>query len=259
MRCPQPISIRQKDGSFEHVPCGKCMACLSNRRNSWSVRLQHELKHANFAHFITLTYDDYNIWQNENTVPSVNKSHVQKFFKRFRHAIKPHKFKYFLTAEYGSQTFRPHYHFIAFNLPYTSEDLYSIIESTWNYGSIHIGTVTPASINYTTKYCVTKNSTPDGATPTFSLMSQGLGSSYIEKSKKFHRSNQKFYVTMLGGTKVSMPRYYRDKIFTENEKKSNAIRSCKINDSLDKPRDFYERIDASFKRKQKKFDKHNIF
>ena len=40
------------------VPCGKCAACLTNRRNDWAVRLKVEHQNADSAYFITLTYDE---------------------------------------------------------------------------------------------------------------------------------------------------------------------------------------------------------
>lgn len=258
MRCPQPISVRQKDGHFEHVPCGKCIACLSNRRNSWSVRLEHELRASTTAYFVTLTYDDFNIYQNENTVPSVCKRHIQLFMKNLRSDLKYNKFRYFLTAEYGSQTFRPHYHVLFFNIPLITDDLYKVLESRWSFGSIHVGNVTPASINYTTKYCVTKLHTPEGATPAFHLMSKGLGSSYVDVARKYHSNGQFFYITKAGGEKVAMPRYYRDKMFTDQQKKAYAIKMRNRSDETEYLTDHYERIDASFKRKIKKFNKHNI-
>lgn len=259
MRCPQPISVRRKTGSFDSVPCGKCMACLGNRRSSWSVRLEHELRASSTAFFVTLTYDDFNIYQNENTVPSVNKRHMQLFMKSLRASLSGVRFKYFLTAEYGSQTFRPHYHLLFFNIPLVSDDMYRILESVWKYGSIHVGTVAPASINYVTKYCVTKHSAPDGATPAFHLMSKGLGAAYVEKARQYHVSGKNFFVTKLGGEKVAMPRYYRDKFFSKTEKQAYAALMRKRSDETDKPSDYYFRVDASFARKEKKFNKHNIF
>lgn len=69
------------------------------------------------------------------------KSDLQKFFKRFRklfaYAFPLRSFKYFAIGEYGSQTFRPHYHvalFVDYVLPYAQ--LSSILSLAWKLGLV---------------------------------------------------------------------------------------------------------------------------
>ena len=105
-----------KKGERIVVPCGRCAACFSTKRSHWSSRIEYEYRYSHDAHFVTLTYDDEHIRQNEHGVYSVFKDDVQKFFKRLRQNSIYGNIRYYLTAEYGSRTMRPHYHAIIFNV-----------------------------------------------------------------------------------------------------------------------------------------------
>lgn len=61
------------------------------------------------SYFITLTYSEKNIPENM----SLEKSHLQKFFKRLRKQLTS-KVRYFAVGEYGTKKGRPHYHVILF-------------------------------------------------------------------------------------------------------------------------------------------------
>lgn len=79
---------------------------------------------------------------------------------------------------------------------------------------IKVGTVTPASISYCTKYCITREQTPDLCDPVFSLMSKGIGKSYIESHRDFHDSPDHFYGVKPGGVKVPLPRYFSERLYS---------------------------------------------
>ena len=93
------------------VPCGKCPACLENRRQDWAIRIMEESKNYDFNYFITLTYDE-NHYPKDN---SVDKRAIQLFIKRLRKRLKA-PIKYYCVGEYGTKTRRAHYHVIVFNL-----------------------------------------------------------------------------------------------------------------------------------------------
>lgn len=210
------------------VPCGKCPKCVARRTSGWSFRLMEEEKVSSSAHFITLTYATANLPFSGNGKPTLQKSDLQKFFKRLRkaHGVsriqrnnKP--IKYYAVGEYGSGGKRPHYHIILFNADIT------LINDSWNLGHVHYGTVSGASIGYTLKYLskshdqrVLRNNDVQSQ---FSLMSKGLGKAYTEKKKmiKWHKSDLegRMYVNLQDGKKASMPRYYKDKIYSDEERK----------------------------------------
>ena len=185
MRCVSPVTLkianpRNKDGKAI-VPCGKCINCLINRRETWIARLIEEHK-TKPALFITLTYSDENLTF-ASTNPTVVKRDVQLFFKRFRKSFKE-TFKYYLVAEYGTKTKRPHYHFIIFS-DFFSADIADTILNAWQLGNITCEPLNMARLVYTTKYHVNRGSYPFGTSPPFTLMSKGLGIDYVEKMRSF--------------------------------------------------------------------------
>lgn len=204
------------------VPCGSCPECLKRRVSGWSFRLRQQEKVSRSALFITLTYDTKTIPITENGFTSLAKSDFQKFIKRLRKARSrllnaEWPVKYYAVGEYGSKTQRPHYHAIIFNV--MEDD----ILSAWRNGECHVGSVTGASIAYTLKYMQKGRIVPaharDDREKEFSLMSKGLGANYIDDAiRKYHTEDfRRVYLTVEGGMKVAMPRYYKDKIFTAYE------------------------------------------
>ena len=163
MQCASPINIKNPSPGTNNritVPCGRCAACLTNRRSQWYVRLYFENKNSKNSAFITLTYNEENVTTNDWGIKSLNKSDIQLFMKRFRKNINFPGIKYFLTSEYGTETFRPHYHMLLFNLPLVN-DLRSILEKSWQKGFVHIGKVQEESINYCTGYIMDKTKVPE--------------------------------------------------------------------------------------------------
>ena len=137
MKCISPITLKiqnplNKDGKVI-VPCGKCMNCLTNRRESWIIRLIEEFK-TKKATFLTLTYNDENLVYADGEKPTLSKRDVQLFLKRLRKSLKK-SIKYYCVGEYGTRTNRPHYHFILFNsslmilIKYNSVGLQEISQS----------------------------------------------------------------------------------------------------------------------------------
>lgn len=202
------------------------MACLQTKRQEWAIRLEHELKVSKSAHFVTLTYTQENLRYGLLGIPSLDKRDCQLFIKRLRKRQKE-KIRYYLVGEYGSNSHRPHYHVIFFNLAKKDDELYAMLLDTWQLGNVHIGKATPASINYTCKYVIQKQEEYKGIQSPFALMSKkpAIGSAYVEKLKHYHRiDTERNYVTKPGGTKVRMPRYYREKLYDPMSRKVQGIK-----------------------------------
>ena len=208
------------------VPCGKCPVCLKKRANQWSFRLTWELKRSTNHKFITLTYADPYLVSNINGYPTLRKKHLQDFIKRlrerFRHMGHQQKLKYYGVGEYGTHTNRPHYHIILFNLP---DDLTTTREvlASWTFGQVHFGDVTPASIGYTTGYLskpkFQRFGELDDRDKEFSIMSKRLGDNYLKQHNiKYHKENLNTSVRTQQGWILDLPRYYKDKIFTKQER-----------------------------------------
>lgn len=266
MQCQQPLTIKNPaymkkpdQRPFVVVPCNKCLACLSRRASSWANRLLVEDKHSVSSWFVTLTYDDSSLpvlrqwndrepclvrgfqdpltfttdqWEDyfDQTSVLVTKD-FQDFFRRLRH-ISDIKFKYYLAAEYGSKTFRPHAHVVLFCDRVVDRDhLAEMIGSAWSFGMTRLDTLSPALIRYATKYiCKTPSEDNyyrmlcDLGFPQFSLMSKKLGIAYLEDAKLQHSDGtpESVYYLLDDGTKSLLPRYYRDKLYDDRQKRRYA-------------------------------------
>lgn len=226
--CLTPMTIKRKDkgpdGSLTRVVgCGRCVPCLRKKQIDWCFRLNKELNASESACFLTLTYDDESCPWAEGGF-SLLREDFQKFMKRLRKHAKSTKIKYYACGEYGDKTERPHYHAIVFNLPRPFD---KYIKKAWKLGHIHVGTVTEASIFYTTKYALKglrrKNAwdyDERGREPEFQLMSNGLGVGYVkDQIVDYLKENGTKLLTVQGGAKKKLPRYYIDKMFTDPEEK----------------------------------------
>lgn len=239
----ETYSITHEDG-HRIVPCGNCPQCRQRRINDWIMRLSAEDKNYGGGLFATLTYspdtlhneDDYYTKQKqedgtykqilhkgairitEKGLMTVNKRDIQLFMKRIRKFYNSkHTIKYYAAAEYGETSYRPHYHIIIFGV--TRED----ITRSWPHGHCHVGSVTAASISYSTKYISKPKMIPqyggDDRTPEFSLMSKNLGICYLTQEViNYHITNNQSHYLKEGGYPAPLPRYYRDKIFNQAQK-----------------------------------------
>ena len=229
MRCQSPVTIKDELVNKRiAVPCGKCPACLSNRRREWTCRLLAELRDCYSAYFITLTYDNAHLLFADDT-PVLYKRDVQLFFKRVRKLIDKHPsydknkypLKYVCVGEYGSNTERPHYHIILYNLPYRQEELNDVIHKCWTNGEMFkVGSVTSRSAMYTFKYVLKLQDDDDNEYrndfKTFLLASKGVGASWLTKDNisfiKRGKPPDEYNLVAIDKNQYALPRYYRKKI-----------------------------------------------
>lgn len=227
------------------------MACLHNRRLMWSNRLAEQEKASDKTDFVTLTYDDEHLtWSTDMLktcdvkFPIVVKKDVQDFIKRVRKAIYGNgagTLRYFLCSEYGPTTLRPHYHLLLFNCV-VDGDIVEFLSRYWDKGFISAAPVSEARISYTAKYTCDTAVLPEYITrkyvivksplgyrhdvckaifKPFMLCSKGIGLSMLENADKYDYY-QKHYSYVRQGIHYSMPRYYRDKLYTTDEKKEEV-------------------------------------
>lgn len=172
--CNTPIVITDKRTNEKlSVPCGRCPKCTSRRISGWSFRLMQEDKISSSALFVTMTYADNQAKRTRNNYLTLDKKHVQDFFKRLRKNSKTDGIKYYAVGEYGGKTARPHYHAIIFNARPEQ------VIKAWTKGSVFIGDVNGASVGYTLKYISKPGRIPyhrnDDRLREFALMSKGWG------------------------------------------------------------------------------------
>ena len=228
MQCFTPFRVRNKSKDHNNqnlmvnVPCGKCLACKKRRASHWSFRLNEEAKTSSSACFITLTYENAPV--SENGFRTLNKRDFQLFLKRLRKTCPTNKLKYYACGEYGTQTHRPHYHAIIFNLPKSLIQSPQKIADTWQNGHIHLANNNQLTINYVVGYMTKSNFTrfnnQDDRLPEFSLMSKKMGLGYLtEAMKNYYKKREIFCIVRESGQIISMPRYYKEKIFEKKQLK----------------------------------------
>jgi len=219
MECLKPKYIAKHEIV---VPCGRCGFCAATRRSDWSIRLMYERRLHVDSKFVTLTYADCHLkWYAGQ--PQLHREHVQLFLKRVRKA--GYQLRYYGVGEYGSKTFRPHYHLLLFgDVPE------NVIRDKWTYGHVHIGNVTEQSVMYCLSYMINKNDWrhSKNRVRTFNMMSKGIGKNYltIPGMVAWHRSGRKNFVDV-NGAKRHLPRYYKLKIFSKVDQVRIAVRSQK--------------------------------
>nr|UCS96111.1 MAG: replication initiation protein [Microviridae sp.] len=246
MDCIHPIIL--KTGP---VPCGRCLACLSNKRQQWAFRLSNENRFSKISYFITLTYDDEHLPMCRGH-PSVSKRDIQLFLKRLRKLIYPATIRYFICSEYGPKTFRPHYHGIIFCSSENCECA-EAISRAWRMGFVQIGTVSEASISYVAKYCVSEAMLPkylclkDVKPFTLSSRRPGIGFNYLTESMvNYYRSNMQSFAVRENGIKVALPRYYKDKLYSNEERSFISFQSASFRrEQLERYNSKYEDYDRN--------------
>lgn len=156
----------RKDGVT--FPCGQCANCRINKRRDWQSRLLLEAaSHASSA-FVTLTFRD------TGTPPICRRSDLKYFFRALR--IRYPDLRHFSAAEYGSKFGRAHYHAHLFSaVPLLDH----VIRESWPYGTVDIGNVEPASLDYVLGYLLKDKRAPirllDQRYPPFRMFSPGIG------------------------------------------------------------------------------------
>ena len=171
MRCISPLTLRLpredafgvKRTTLTTVPCGKCAACLSRRKDEWVLRLKQEFKDSGKSVFVTLTYNELSLPLSDVGLPTLRMTDVSAFMKRLRKRIGS-GVRFFGCGEYGSEFNRPHYHILLFNVP---DDIDRHVQESWNYGFIQCSPLNEQRIAYTCKYVLSSSNFVDEVPFTF--------------------------------------------------------------------------------------------
>lgn len=237
MACDTPYQVRNRkkisvqDKDWLPVPCGKCPKCLERRKESWCFRLKKQDEVSTSSLFVTLTYDNEHVPRSKNGFLTLDKKHFQNFMKALRRNTKSNaRISYYAVGEYGSTTSRPHYHAIIFN---TDDEA---IKKSWSHGHIDIGTFSTGSVAYVASYLNKGRSVPsharDDRLREFALMSKKMGINYLSPAiVDYHKADiTRNYITVEGGYRKPLPRYFRDKIYSQSERQAYAEISSSIHE-----------------------------
>lgn len=228
------------------IGCEECIECRKQKARQWQVRLLEDIKTNTNGKMIAFTFSNEAIrklntqWikrynknteqteiTNISTLRGYDKDNaiatkgIRLFLERYRKKYKK-SLRHWLITELGHKgTENIHMHGII----WTDKPL-TEIEEIWNYGFIwkgykRLGTyqnyVNNRTVNYTTKY-VTKIDLQHKTYKPIILTSPGIGNKYNGKYNKYNGTEtNETYRTNTGHT-ITLPTYWRNKIYTEKEK-----------------------------------------
>lgn len=242
--------------SYTQIPCGHCMPCRLKYSKQWATRcvLESEMWPENW--FLTLTYNDENhpiadeftdkngiTWVNDGNwngcleprdLVLFNKSLREEYRTKYDHT----GIRFYACGEYGTKSWRNHFHEILFNCPIkpselkyykTTEDgniLYTCekFEKIWGKGFITIAHMNWSTAAYVARYVTKKWTGSDsiehyamkGQIPEFCRMSNrpGIGRTYYELNKeKIYQTDEILMKKYDDKTIVLKPPKYYDAIY----------------------------------------------
>lgn len=221
------------------VGCGRCIECRKQKSNAWRIRLAEEIRHDNTGVFVTLTFSEeklneikeklnksnYYSYEIDNEIASYA---VRHFLELWR---KHHKksVKHWLITELGhNNTERIHLHGILFT------DKKDEIKKIWKYGYVYLGDyMNEKTINYVSKY-ITKTDIHHKEYQSKIFCSKGIGSKYLERDDSmkhiFDLENTNEEYRLRNGQKISLPIYYRNKVFNETEREELWLQKLNKNE-----------------------------
>jgi hypothetical protein len=211
------------------VGCTKCIECRKQKAREWQVRLQEEIRKGTKGEFVTLTFSNESVkeligvikkesinikgYELDNEIATVG---VRRFLERWRKKYKK-SVRHWLVTELGHNgTENIHMHGIIWT------DKKEEIEKIWKYGYVYIGEwVNVETVNYIIKY-IMKTDEKHKEYKSKILTSAGIGSGYenrMDAKRNKYKKNETIetYKTK-SGHKLSLPIYYRNKIYSEEER-----------------------------------------
>lgn len=218
-----PAKCEDERTKYVPIGCGNCIECKKQKAQEWKVRLNEEIKVNNNAHFVTLSFSDEELDElckelKTTETEIVSSIAIRRFTERWRKLFKTAP-RHFLINELGhNESERLHFHGLLWYSNISKEEL----EKIWSYGMIYVGEyVNNKTINYIVKY-VTKIDRDHKGFKQQIFASKGLGRNYIgtpnANMNKYRGLKTREYYTLPNGAKVSLPIYYRNHIYTEEER-----------------------------------------
>ncbi len=230
------------------VPCGQCIGCRLEKSRQWALRCQHEASLYTDNCFLTLTYSDENLPDNN----SLCLRDFQLFIKRLRKKY-GNNIKYYHCGEYGDKTNRPHYHALLFNFDFPDKIHYSTkndqkyyistsLSELWPKGYSVIGNVTFESAAYVARYCLKKITGKDSdkyyerinpatgeivqIAKEYATMSRrpGIGRGWYEK---FQDDVYPRDYVVKNGVKMRPPKYYDRQLEVEDPAELRRIKAAR--------------------------------
>lgn len=208
------------------VGCGVCIECMKQKALAWKIRLYEELKVHNYAYYITYTFSPDSLAQLLQAAEQTEECNaiaglaIRRYLERWRKKYKKSQRHFFITELGHEGTERIHLHGIVFSDFEISKDEF---EKFWLYGNVRIGDYCNLrTINYIAKYITKIDKDHKQYRPEI-FCSPGIGNKYVSREliKQIHTyrgENTIEFYRFNAGNKCALPIYYRNKLFTENQR-----------------------------------------
>ena len=259
---------KYSNNEYIDIPCGRCVGCRLDYSRDWATRCMLEAQYHSRTMFLTITYDDEHVPHSSYVQPetgeirdilTLSPRDFTLFMKRLRYYyFEKYKkeLRFFACGEYGSSTFRPHYHAIVFNLdlddlkevkksrsgfPLYQSDL---VDKAWDKGYVLLSDNNWQTSAYTARYIMKKQKGDDAdfydeynVEPEFVRMSRmpGIARQYYDDHKKDIYKNDE--IILNDGMTVKPPKYFDDLYADEfpnefEEVRNKRIEAAKISDDV---------------------------
>lgn len=214
---------------------------MRQKARGWQVRLHEELRtdDGRMKLFVTLSFSDESLIKLEKDLDSnldgytldnkIATLAVRRFLERWRKTYKA-SLKHWLVTELGqTNTERLHIHGIIWSSPSDCEptaqmqrNFIAQLNKYWQYGNIWVGDyVNERTINYIVKYLHKADTKHKNYIPVV-LCSKGIGSNYMSrydsKRNAYAEKNTHELYTTRNGIKLPLPKYYRNNLYTDEQK-----------------------------------------
>lgn len=221
-----------------YVDCGWCVECRKKIANSWRVRLYEEIKDNPNAEFVTFSFAPEDVATLENEIKSKKYKGlegeeidvnilaayaIRMFTERWRKKYKKTPRHWFITELGHTNSERIHLHGIMWNTSEVErEEFVNDIRKKWGYGNVFVGRyVNERTINYIVKY-VTKLDDDHIGYKQKIFVSKSLGAGYLDRVGNvvnvFRGEATVTQYTTYNGFKIELPRYYKLKLYSDEER-----------------------------------------
>lgn len=253
----RPITFNLKSAFIDipvTLPCGQCVGCRLERSRQWAIRCVHESQMHDDNSFITLTFNDQHL-PDDNSLDIVV---FQKFMKRLRKRLSPTLIRFYACGEYGEIYGRPHYHACIFGYSFPDKTPWkttngvtiyrsALLEKIWPFGYSSIGNVNFQSAAYVARYILKKINGPDAMDhyeyinpetgeisnlkPEYTNMSRrpGIGSTWLSKyMSDIYPSD----FVVINNKKMRPPKFYDAKFELFSPKEYALMKGKRKRDAL---------------------------
>lgn len=217
--------FRQKKDYEMIVGCGQCFLCKKSYQSKWRLRLNHEYLYGGHdmskSYFVTLTIREEFYKKALYHASDLIRDFLEQYRYRLRKKTKKGRsIKHWIVSERGEERGRLHFHGILFDSELSRREL----ENCWRFGFVSFKTLTLKRCGYVTKY-ITKGNSPNACQASIEhkprvWCSAGIGKCYTEQRnvRSTHVTPWGYVPFIVKGNFVyGMPRYYKEKIFTDKE------------------------------------------